>query len=244
MKTSKFLSVLALSLAGAMGGHVDAAATASGPKADTLTPKGGGPALKVVRVRPSHVLGTVNGVKVSLADLTGQKSDPADSEQVISLDEYDALLDRAIEREAVAQAALAQGVDLNSQQRKQLDELRARLSQSDPNVIKELTRTPETIEFQLRDIKGLMLGNNLAAQAGVPGGEVGPDDVEKHYQKNKGRYGELPTDEKERNAAWQKIDKDIRQELAAQIQSEHQKQLRQFLDGLKAQARIAKARLQ
>jgi hypothetical protein len=206
---------------------------ADGPRLDSIKPKGGGPPLQVVRLRPSHILGTVNGIKLSLKDLNPQKSDANDAEQTIDLVEYNYLLNRALERETTIQAAGSQGIGLTQSQLKQMDVLRARLGETEPNVIKELTRSPESVQFELRDVIGLMLMNNLATKAGVPSPQVTSDDVSDYYSQNKKAYGDLPADQGERDAAWQKIDQKIRQKLSTDFLDNHQKKLQKFLDDLK-----------
>jgi hypothetical protein len=67
----------------------------------------------------------------------------------------------------------------------------------------------------------LMLQANLAEQAGVPSRHVKPEHVDQHYKRNQAKFGALPSDKGKRQAAWEKIDSDIRQELAGQVQSEH-----------------------
>src|SRR5262249_6566122 len=93
-------------------------------------------------------------------------------------------------------------------------------------------------EFELHDAEAFMLEANLAAQAGVPAPYVTPELVEQYYQGHQADYGELASDPDERAAAWRKIELDIRQKLAPDLQTRHEQATRQFLAQLKAGAKI------
>lgn len=191
-----------------------------------------------VRVQPGRALATVNGVSITLQNLAGLPAAQAGQEQAWSFETYAYLLDRAIERELVSQAARAQRAELTPEQQQRLTEMRRVLETPAPSVVR-LTMTPEQSEFELRDAEALMLEANMAAQAGVPSPHVTPELVEQYYQEHKANYGELPGDPDERLSAWRKIDRDIRQILAPDLQARHEQASRQFLDQLKATARIS-----
>ena len=67
-----------------------------------------------------------------------------------------------------------------------------------------------------------------------------PEHVVRFYQEHKADYGELPDDPVARKTAWQRIDSDIRQKLAPQLEAEYQKNLQKFIEQLKASANISK----
>lgn len=193
---------------------------------------------KIVRVRPDQVLATVNGVAITLRNLAPVDLAEASSEQVMSTEIYEFLLGRAIERELTFQAARERGVELTEEQQQQLAQRREQLERQDPQLIRQMTMNPAAIEFDLRDTAGLMLQANLAAQAGLPSPYVTPAQVEQYYQNHKAEYGELPSESAERQTAWQKIDRDIRQKLTPRLQAEYQQALDKLLDQLKASAQV------
>ena len=60
--------------------------------------------------------------------------------------------------------------------------------------------------------------------------------LSKYYQVHQKEFGQLPTDEQERQVAWRKIDAAIRETLAGQVQAEYEQELDQYLQRLKANA--------
>ena len=99
----------------------------------------------------------------------------------------------------------------------------------------------EQLEFELRDAKAMLLRNTLLAQQGHPLPYVTDEQVKAHYEANLGKYGVLPDDPATRDAAWQKIDFQIRSELAPQLQADYQTAVDTFMQDLKGAARIATA---
>jgi len=193
--------------------------------------------LKVVRVRANQVLASVNGASIMLKDLAGLPAAQAGADQAMSPEMYEALLQRAINREVIVQSARAQSVELTAEQQKHLAAMRARMERQQPDVV-QLTMSPERVEFESRDAAALLLQVNLAAKAGLPSPYVTPELVERYYQEHKADYGELPADAAERRAAWQPIDSEIRLKLAPIVQAAHDEQMRKFVDDLKANANI------
>jgi hypothetical protein len=195
--------------------------------------------MALIRVPVDQVLATVNGVALTLKDLQPVSSPgPAGgSEQTLSPERYDFLLQRAIERELTVQAARASGVELSESQKHQLARFQADRTQPEPGVIRQLTRNTAQTEFELRDAAALMLQNSLLARQGVSA-HVTPERVEEYYRAHQAEYGELPADARAREDAWAKIDFQVRQLLAPTFQNEYQNQRRVFLDKLKAEAQI------
>ena len=142
--------------------------------------------------------------------------------------------------ELTVQAARAQRVELTEEQKRRLEELKVRNEQRDPNVFDSVQQNPANSEFMVRDFTGLMLQASLAAKAGLPSQYVMPEHVVRFYQEHKADYGELPDDPVARKTAWQRIDSDIRQKLAPQLEAEYQKNLQKFIEQLKASANISK----
>ena len=165
------------------------------------------------------------------------QSTNSQAEQKIDSVAYDYFLQRAINRELVLQAAKAQGVTLNQAQEDQLTKLRALREQPEPGLVSKLTVNAAEIEFELRDEQAFMLQTSLMAQAGATA-NVTPDQVEQYYQAHIAEFGELPADPQARQQAWQIIDIQIRQQLAAQTRDQYNKQLQQFMDKLRTAAQI------
>jgi hypothetical protein len=211
------------------------------PEVETVAPKAGGEPAQVVRVRADQVIATVNGVAISLKDLAPLDTAQGATDQLLSPEMYEFLLKRAIDREVTFQTARAQGLELSAEQKQQLDQMRASLTKQDSNVVRQLTTTAASIEFDLRDAAGLMLQAALAAKAGLPSPHVTAERVEQYYQSHKDEFGEVPSDPGRRQATWQEIDRQIRRKLSSIVRAEYQEKLRQYQDTLKAQASVKTA---
>jgi hypothetical protein len=220
--------------------------TIAGPGAfapSTGLSEGSAPPAEVVRVVPGKVLAAVNGVEITLKDLMPLPAEKAGMEQTLSAERYGFLLDRAIEREVALQGARRQGIELSTQQRQQLEQLRARSDRTEPGVFDTVQQNPANTDFAVRDATGLLLQAALAEKAGVPSPHVTPAQVQAYYQRHQADYDALPADPVQRAAAWEQIDRDIRLKLAVQVQAEHQTRLQQFRDRLMADAQITKSAL-
>ncbi len=187
--------------------------------------------------RPDQVLATVNGTPIMLVDLMPLPSTNSEAEQKIDPAVYNYFLQRAINRELVLQAAKAQGVTLNQAQEDQLAKLRATREQPYPGMVSQLTVNAAEVEFELRDAQVFMLQTSLMAQAGARP-NVTPDQVEQYYQTHLAQFGELPADPQARQQAWQAIDFQIREQLAAGTRTGYQQQLDAYMAQLKASANI------
>lgn len=192
---------------------------------------------RILLARPNQVLATVNGAPITLGDLMPLQSTNSEVEQKIDSVAYDYFLQRAINRELVLQAAKAQGVTLNQAQDEQLAKLQALREQREPGLVGKLTVNAAEIEFELRDAQAFMLQTSLMEQAGATP-NVTPDQVEQYYQDHISAFGELPADPQARLAAWQEIDIQIRQQLAAQTRGQYNQQLQKFMDNLRAAGQI------
>src|SRR5262249_35621053 len=102
-------------------------AVPTAPQVETVVPKAGGEPAQVVRVHADQVLATVNGVAISLKDLAPLDTAQGATDQLMSPEMYEFLLNRAIDREVTIQTARAQGLELSAEQRQQLDQMRASL---------------------------------------------------------------------------------------------------------------------
>lgn len=197
----------------------------------------------VVRLRANNILATVNGVAVQGSDLLvfGSAAEP---EQALAPEIYDALLQRAIERELIVQAARSGGVDVLPDQENQLDQVRKTVlarEGGDPNAkyMNVQGTLQEQLDFELRDAKAMLLRNTLLEQRGHSLPYVTAEQVKAAYDADPAKYGVLPEDPAERDAAWQKIDFQIRTELTPQLQTDYQAQVESFMQELKQGANIA-----
>lgn len=195
----------------------------------------------LLRVEPGEMLATVNGVPLELKDLLPLSPESAATGRILSAERYAFLLERAVDREITLQQARVQGVDLTDLQREQLAKLRARSERPQANVFDDLQQNPANADFEERDATALLLLANLAEQAGVPARHVTAAQVEDHYQRHQAAYETLPADVVQRQAAWERIEREIRVKLAAPTQTRHDEALENHLKQLRASALIVNA---
>lgn len=109
------------------------------------------------------------------------------------------------------------------------------LDQADPSRL-----APDKVEFELRDATGLMLQANLVAKAGLPSPFVNAERVQHYYTEHKTEYGELPSAPADREAAYSRLDAEIRAKLSPTVEAEYKAALQVYLAQLKAAAQIVK----
>ena len=194
--------------------------------------------LPVIRVRSDQVLATVNGVRITLKDLTLIDPQSAELERAMVPDMFDMLLNRAVERELAFQFARANDVQLTTEQKRNLDVLKIRENQVDPMVVDTLGRSEANTEFMMQDAAGLMLLHNLAKAGGVRSPHVTEKDVEEYFHEHQNEYPPFPTDPAQAVEVWNAMDAEIRGRLAPVLKTEHDQQFRQFVDQLKAAAQV------
>ncbi len=197
---------------------------------------------RVFRVRQDQTLASINGTAITLRDLFPIKAVATDVEQEIAPETYEYFLKRAIDRELTVQAAKAQGITLTESQSQQLAKMQGLREQPEPGLLQKFTVDAAQIQFELRDAQAFMLQNNLLAQQGSSP-NVTADQVQAYYQMHVAELGELPSEPEARQAAWQTIDINIRGQLAAEMRSKYQKELKDYLDQLRARANISIASL-
>jgi hypothetical protein len=207
-----------------------------GPAGRTNAVAGQAQTNQVFRVRSDQVLATVNGISLTLRDLIPLSN--TNGEQELAPEAYQYFLDRAINRELIQQAAKAQGVTLTDSQGEQLTRTRTAREQSEPGLVGKLTVNAAEIEFESRDAAAFMLQTTLMARQGASP-NVTPEQVEQYYQAHVSELGELPSDPTARQAAWQRIDIQIRELLADSTRREYNKLLTQYMDSLRQGAQIA-----
>ena len=203
-------------------------------------------AARYLKIQPTQVLATVNGAPITLNDLVLVGAAAADKPQTMSPEMFDYLLNRAIERELIFQAAHGQGIELTEEQNQQLAQMRESMhhegaDQTDSALVERLNvkgSRDEQIDFEVRDAAGQLLLGSLLAKAGVPSPHVTEAQVGDYYQSHRDQFGTLPDEPNAREAAWRNIDTEIRQTLAPSVQAEYQKRARALVDQLRALAKI------
>ncbi len=193
-------------------------------------------ATTTIHIKPTELLATINGVSLTLKDLLPLSAEKNETVQTLTTERYHFLLQRAVERELVFQTARAQGVELTREQKHRLQELRSANDQNNPNVFDALRSNAAHDDFEQRDISGFLLRTTLAEKAGLPSPYVTPEKVEQYYHEHQTEFAQLPVDNGARETAWRRIDADIREKLAPQIQAKYEKELEVYMNRLKSTA--------
>jgi len=205
---------------------------------DILPPDAGksaDPEVASRRIAPDTALAVVNGVTIVGKDLAPF---PNTAEQSMSEDMLTFLLNRAIDRELVFQAARQEKVELDEAGQRELDRVRASLFKKDPAVISPAQPDPATVEFEQRDATGLLLRTALLNKAGIAAPTVTRAMVDQYYSDHAATYGELPADPAARDEAWRKIELQIRNELVLQRMAEYAGAASDYLQKLRASASV------
>jgi len=184
-----------------------------------------------IRLQRKQVLAYVNGSAVTAADLFPWRAAAGEEWRDVPPPTLVFLLERAIQRELVRQAARAQGVALSSEEERQLDELSKARGMRDE----------EEVEFDVRDRRGEFLLAALAIKAGVPSPFASEKDVESYYYDHAEAFGHLPAYSQARAAAWARIEASIRQTLATERQNTYRDRVDELIRQLKAAAQISGA---
>jgi hypothetical protein len=197
-----------------------------------------------VQVPDALALARVNGTAITLKDLVPGRA-VAGSSEVMTQQMFSFLLDNAIERELIFQASSKAGVKVTAEEEHRQELLRRTLlaredQASGSGVPLNVGGTQEErIDFEMREAASQILLASLLAKEGVSPPHVTEDDVKQYRQDNPEEYSTLPSDSQPRDGALGKMDFEIRQKLSMQIQAEYENDVRQFLDDLKASARIS-----
>ena len=192
---------------------------------------------RVLATLPTHVLATVNGAPIMLWDVMPVTTTNVNAVQQIDSVTYQYLLDRAINRQLITQAASARGIGLSEAQQQQLDKFRSERESSEPGLVAKLTVNPQEIEFELQDERAFMLQTSMMGAMGMSP-NVTPEQVQQYYQAHHGDFAALPADPQARQETKAQIDMQIRYLLAANARTVYQTQLDLFMDQLKRSANI------
>lgn len=206
--------------------------------ADILPPdawKDADPKASSRRISPDTALAVVNGVTIVGKDLAPFSNT---AEQSMGEEMLTFLLNRAIDRELVFQAARQEKVELDEAGQRELDRVRASLFKKDPSVIKPAQPDPATVEFAHRDATALLLRTALLNKAAIAAPIVTRAMVDQYYSDHTTTYGELPADPAARDEAWRKIELQIRNELVLQRMAEYAEDTADYLQRLRANANV------
>lgn len=193
----------------------------------------------IVTVSAETVLARWGARSLALADIVPLGATETERAMTPSMLKY--LVGRAMERELVLEEAAAAKVELSADRLRELEQYRAQLEtqRSDPGVLERpYELTDERIAFELRDAQALLLQQQLLERAKLPSPHVSEEQVRAYYEQNRSRYGSLPDDPAARQQKWLEIDYAIRQELAPKVLEEYERARQEYLDKLKAKARV------
>jgi hypothetical protein len=211
------------------------------PESPVVEPAVGPP----VVIRTDRPLATVNGVVITLRDLIPLSETNAPTQYTFTTAGYHYLLERAIERELVTQQARAQGITLTPHHHDQLAHVEqayyGRDGVAPDNVLarpNETSSLENQIHFAVRDAAGRLLLTELLAANGVPPPHVTEAQVLAHYQEHRQQFGALPESPAERDAAWQRIRNQIRQELTRANLRSYQTEQETYLARLRSRASV------
>ncbi len=196
----------------------------------------------MVSVPAGRALAKVNDVEITLRDLIPIGDAASGATKSMSVEMYRSLLEQAIERELILEAAQAGGLELTEDQRRQRDRVRESIlaSRNGQGVrLDAVGSLEDQVDFEMRDAESQLLLTSLLAQEGVTP-DVTEEQVRQHYQEHPGEYAmELGADTAANESAWRKIDLKIREKLAPAASAHYQVEVRGFLDGLRRDAEIS-----
>jgi len=188
----------------------------------------------VVRLNSNMTIASVNGVAITMKDLMPVNPGKY-TENNMGREMFNALLNRAINRELAYQEARRKGVSLTDEQKANLEKIRQRALERDPASFTDVHDEFEAkAEFEVRDFAGLMLQESLLAASGGPPKYVSQQMVDQYLADHKTELEAIGSDE----VARQNLEIDIRSKLAETVGDEYQQQLQQLIEDMKQQASI------
>lgn len=177
---------------------------------------------------------------ITLSDLTPIKNPESSESREIDPETFSYLLERAVDRILITQAAEKAGVRISDAQIQQLQKYRMERMEHEPGLVKRINVDSAQVEFEARDSQAFMLQTNLMAQRGQTP-NVTPQQVEAYYREHAGDFPALPSDPEALRQAWGKIDFQIRKKLAPESRSGYEGQLAAFMKALREGADIRMA---
>lgn len=199
-----------------------------------------------VQVTAAAELATVNGVKIRGEDLALFGEAFRDKAQPMAPEMFDRLLNDAIDRELIRQAARNQGAELTGDQVRQLAGIPAAVTAqaADPasgNMMSLAAGTlDEQARFEQRRAESEFLLQNLLELRGIGRPDLTPTDeaVQQYYKEHASAFDPLPSDPDARRQQWQAIDLQIRNKLALATAGAYVMQSQAYIAELRSAARI------
>jgi hypothetical protein len=197
----------------------------------------------VVKVYVEQVLARVNGQDIRLNHLMSVDTSERGKAHKMTPDDYDFLLNRAVQRTAVLQEAAKQGISLTDAHRLQLDEVRdavMRREGGDPNAVHMNIKgsMSDRIAFEVEEATANLLLDELLRREGYGSPFVTPEEVDRYYQEHQQEFGPLPDDPGERERAWPPIDRAIRERLAIDVLKRYGDAAQLYVENLLTQGNV------
>jgi hypothetical protein len=191
----------------------------------------------ILKLRPGEVLASVNQHEITVRDLLPVNERAGGNEAEIPLETFRYLLDRAVNRELIFQAAKNAGIGLDESQKDQLASLKSLRNQPEPGGTARLNYDARQADLELQDASAFLLQTALLAAKGVSP-NVTPDQVSNYYQEHHREFEELPSTTPAREQAWNEIDFQIRQRLAPDVRANFQSRLTAYMTQIRAEANV------
>ncbi len=189
----------------------------------------------VVRLHPDQLLATVNRHPIRVLDAlpTGDTN----QEIAISARDLKFFLHRAVQRELIFEAAHHRGIDLDESQNQQLATMQAMRNQPEPGGLARLNSDPASQRMEAMDARAFMLQTAIMAAQGVSP-NVSEDQVRDYFQQHPSEFASLPGPPAADNPAWQDLDFQIRNQLAASVRSNYNQQLATYMRQMESSAAL------
>jgi len=187
----------------------------------------------VVRVHPEQVLATVNRHEIRAQDALPASG--TNREITISARDLRFFLHRAVQRELIFEAASKQGIDLDESHNQQLANMQAMRNQPEPGGIARMNSDPASERMEALDARAFMLQTAIMAARGASP-NVSEDQVRDYFQQHPSEFSGLAGQPSADNPAWQDLDFQIRNRLAASVRSNYNQELAAFMQQMESSA--------
>jgi hypothetical protein len=191
-----------------------------------------------LKLHPGEVLASVNSREITAKDLVPLNERDGEKETELPLESYQYLIDRAVNRELIFQAAKSAGIELDESQKDQLASLKSLRNQPEPGGTARLNYDAKQQDLEMQDASAFLLQTALLASKGVSP-NVSPEQVANYYSQHHGEFEDLPSTSPAREQIWSEIDFQIRQRLAPGVRSDFQTRLTAYMAQLRSQANVS-----
>ncbi|NUM56595.1 MAG: hypothetical protein HUU46_23440 [Candidatus Hydrogenedentes bacterium] len=168
----------------------------------------------------TQVLARVNGVEITATDAAPSSFGSETTEISISREQFQFLLNRAIEQHLVISEARRAGITLSSEDMAKLAKLRES-RRHDDDVVDPIGNQQAIIEAEAVEAETQLIEKQLLQRNGVPLPYVTEEMVREYYEQHTDDFPDLPQDPAQHGAVWQQIDLAIREELAPQVRRDY-----------------------